>query len=67
MQWAVFHEQAAGLAEAERSVFDLVFYAGLSQARAAAVLGLSPSAVSRRWAKASERAIFEAMGGELPD
>ena len=40
-EWTGFHAQVEALPEEEREVFDLLFYQGLPQAEAAAVLGVS--------------------------
>jgi RNA polymerase sigma-70 factor (ECF subfamily) len=51
--------------EAEREVFDLLWYQGMTQEEAADLLGLSLSTVRRRWQAARLR-LYEALGGELP-
>jgi RNA polymerase sigma-70 factor (ECF subfamily) len=48
-QWREFHEQVERLPDAERAVFDLLWYHGLTQPEAAAVLGVSVPTVQRRW------------------
>jgi RNA polymerase sigma-70 factor (ECF subfamily) len=50
--WSAFHEQAAHLPDDEREVFDLMWYHGLTQLEAAAVLDVSLSTVKRRWQSA---------------
>ena len=50
--WTEFHRQVADLPEEDREVFDLLWYQGLTQAEAAAVLGISERTVSRRWISA---------------
>jgi RNA polymerase sigma-70 factor (ECF subfamily) len=47
--WGEFHDKVEALPEAEREVFDLLWYQGLKQAEAAAVLGVSVATVERRW------------------
>jgi RNA polymerase sigma-70 factor (ECF subfamily) len=64
--WAEFHRRAEGLPPEEREVFDLLWYQGLSQAEAAAVLGVSDRTAKRRWQAARLR-LHEALNGELPD
>jgi DNA-directed RNA polymerase specialized sigma24 family protein len=44
---------------------DLLFYQGLQQAEAAAVLGVSERTVKRRW-QSARLALHEALGGRLP-
>jgi RNA polymerase sigma-70 factor (ECF subfamily) len=53
--WQEFHEGVARLSEADREVFDLLYYQGLSQAEAAGLLGLTVAAVQQRWQRARLR------------
>lgn len=53
--WTRMHERVASLPAAEREVFELCFYSGLSQRRAAEVLGRDPSTVNRLWRQAIEK------------
>ncbi len=48
-QWTELHEQIGALPEEERDVVGLLFYQGLAQAEASAVLGISLRTVQRRW------------------
>jgi RNA polymerase sigma-70 factor (ECF subfamily) len=64
--WGDFHEQVERLPQAEREVFDLLWYQGLSQAEAAGLLGVDERTVKRRWQSARVR-LYEALGGQLPD
>jgi RNA polymerase sigma-70 factor (ECF subfamily) len=48
-QWREFHEAVERLPDAERAVFDLLWYQGLTRPEAAAVLGVSVPTVQRRW------------------
>jgi RNA polymerase sigma-70 factor (ECF subfamily) len=64
--WTEFHEQAQALPEAERQVFDLMWYHDLKLTEAAGVLGVSSRTVLRRWASACMR-LHEALGGLMPD
>jgi RNA polymerase sigma-70 factor (ECF subfamily) len=63
--WTEFHEQVAALPDAEREVFDLLWYQGLSQAEAAALLGVTERVVKYRWRLARLR-LHERLGGRLP-
>jgi RNA polymerase sigma factor (sigma-70 family) len=63
--WTDFHEAAAALPDENREVFNLIWYDGLKEADAAAVLGVSLRTVSSRWQKARV-AIHRAMGGCVP-
>ena len=61
-RWTEFHEAAARLPEELRAVFDLLWYQGLTQAEAAALLGVAVPTVKLRWMKARLR-VQEALGG----
>jgi RNA polymerase sigma-70 factor (ECF subfamily) len=51
-EWTAFHEQVEALPEDEREVFGLLWYQGLTQLEAAAVLGVSLRTVKRHWQSA---------------
>ncbi len=51
-EWCEFHRHIAGLPEPEREVVDLIFYYGMTQAEAAAVLDVAVRTVQRRWQSA---------------
>ena len=55
------HEQVATLPDDERTVFDLRYYGGYSQAEIAQLLGLHPRKVSRLWFAATAR-LAQGMG-----
>ena len=61
-RWTEFHEAAARLPDDLRAVFDLLWYQELSQAEAAALLGVAVPTVKRRWLKARLR-VQQALGG----
>jgi RNA polymerase sigma-70 factor (ECF subfamily) len=63
--WARFHEAVEALPEEEREVFNLLWYEGLDQPGAAAVLGVGLRTVKRRWQKA-RLLLFEALHGQGP-
>jgi RNA polymerase sigma-70 factor (ECF subfamily) len=63
--WSEFHRQVDALPAEERDVFDLVWYQGLTQARAATLLGVSEPTLKRRWWSARRR-LHEALKGQLP-
>jgi RNA polymerase sigma-70 factor (ECF subfamily) len=54
-RWTEFHEAAARLPDELRAVFDLLWYQGLPQAEAAALLGVAVPTVKVRWMKARLR------------
>jgi DNA-directed RNA polymerase specialized sigma24 family protein len=61
-RWTEFHEAAARLPDDLRSVFDLLWYQGLTQAETAALLGVAVPTVKLRWMKARLQ-IQQALGG----
>lgn len=63
--WAEFHAAVAALGEADRELFDLLWYQGLTQAEAAAVLGVTERTVNSRWLAARVR-MRDSLGGQLP-
>ena len=64
-QWTDFHDAVDRLPEEAREVFDLLWYQGLSQAEAAAILEVTERTIQRRW-QAARLQLFDALGGELP-
>jgi RNA polymerase sigma-70 factor (ECF subfamily) len=63
--WAEFHRQIGALPADEREVVELLWYQGLSQAEAAAVMGISERTVQRHWQSARLR-LRAALGDALP-
>jgi len=63
--WTEFHDKVEALPKEERDVFDLLWYQELTAIEAAKVLGVSESAVKRRW-QAARRRLHDLLGGELP-
>ena len=61
-RWTEFHEAAARLPDDLRAVFDLLWYQGLTQAEAAALLGVAVPTVKLRWMKARLQ-VQQALGG----
>lgn len=61
-RWTEFHEAVARLPDDLRAVFDLLWYQGISQAEAAALLGVSVPTVKLRWMKA-RLGVQQALGG----
>jgi RNA polymerase sigma factor (sigma-70 family) len=53
--WTEFHMKVKSLPDQEREVMDLLWYQGMSQAEAAAVLKVSVPTVKRRWLSARLR------------
>ena len=63
--WTEFHEKAGAMKPELREVFDLVWYDGLSQQQAAAILNMSERTVRGRWQEARQT-LSRALGGQLP-
>jgi RNA polymerase sigma factor (sigma-70 family) len=63
--WSEFHETIESLPDAEREVFDLLWYQGLSQREAAALLGITERVAKRRWRSARLK-LHERLGGRMP-
>ena len=61
-RWTEFHEAAARLPDDLRAVFDLLWYHGLTQAEAAALLGVAVPTVKLRWMKA-RLGVQQTLGG----
>ena len=64
--WTEFHDQIEALPGDEKEIFDLLWYQGLPQAEAAALLGVTERVVRYRWRSARLR-LHERLGGRLPD
>jgi RNA polymerase sigma-70 factor (ECF subfamily) len=64
-QWTEFHRQVEALEDDDRALFDLLWYQGLTQAEAAAALGVAEKTVNRRWVAARLR-LSDALGGRIP-
>ncbi len=64
-RWHDFHSQIAGLDGEDRELFELLYYQGLKQADAAALLEIPITTFKRRWRAARVRLVTR-LGGELP-
>lgn len=64
--WGAFHEQVAALPDNEREVFDLLWYQGLTQVEAAALLHVDVRTIKRRWLSA-RMILQDALQGEVPE
>jgi RNA polymerase sigma-70 factor (ECF subfamily) len=62
---SALYRQIEGLPEKEREVVDLLYFHGLSQAEAAALLGVAERTVRRLWTAAKVK-LFEALKDFLP-
>jgi RNA polymerase sigma-70 factor (ECF subfamily) len=62
--WTEFHQKADELPEELREVFALVYYNGVTQPEAAALLGMSERTLKRRWWKA-RLALSPLAGGDV--
>ena len=63
--WVLFHEAVERLPDQEREVFQLLWYAGVQQKEAAALLGVSVPTVQRRWYQA-QHYLGAAVQGQPP-
>jgi RNA polymerase sigma factor (sigma-70 family) len=63
--WTEFHARIGDLPEADRELFDLLWYQDPTQAEAVEVLGVSERTVNKRWIAARLR-LSDALGGRLP-
>jgi RNA polymerase sigma-70 factor (ECF subfamily) len=63
--WEEIHSRIAAMPEADRQLFDLLYYQGLRQAEAAALLGIPIRTFKRRWQVARTR-LMTALGSEPP-
>jgi RNA polymerase sigma-70 factor (ECF subfamily) len=59
-RWTAFHEHVDQLPEEQREVVGLLWYEGLSQPEAAAVLEISLATLKRRW-QAARLTLFETL------
>jgi RNA polymerase sigma-70 factor (ECF subfamily) len=64
-EWCEFHERITTLPDADRELFDLLLYQGLTQPEAANVLEIPLRTLKRRWQGAKLR-LHEILRGEWP-
>ena len=64
--WCAFHEAVDRLPDIEREVFQLLWYAGLTQAEVAEALKVSLPTVQRRWYGA-QVSLFQALQAKAPE
>ena len=64
--WTEFHEQVEALPDEQREVFNLVWYQGLTQVEAAALIGVTERVVKWRW-RAARLTLHKALKGESPE
>jgi RNA polymerase sigma factor (sigma-70 family) len=64
--WTEFHAQVDALPDEEKEVFNLVWYQGLTQAEAAALLGVTERVVKYRWRSARLK-LHQMLDGRLPE
>jgi RNA polymerase sigma-70 factor (ECF subfamily) len=65
-EWTEFHRQVDELPDAERAVADLLWYQGLPQEEAAALLGVDVRTVQRRWQRV-RLLLHEKLKSDRPD
>jgi RNA polymerase sigma-70 factor (ECF subfamily) len=64
--WTEFHRQVDQLPDEEHEIFDLLWYQGLTQAEAGALLNISERTVKRRW-QSARLLLHDRLKGQLPD
>jgi RNA polymerase sigma-70 factor (ECF subfamily) len=64
--WTEFHDKVGALPDEEKEVFHLLWYQGLPQAEAAALLGVTERIVKYRWRSARLK-LHQMLGGRLPE
>jgi RNA polymerase sigma factor (sigma-70 family) len=64
--WTEFHAQVDRLPDAEKEVFNLLWYQDLTQAEAAALLEVTERVVKYRWRSARLK-LHERLAGRLPE
>ena len=65
-KWSEFHAEIEKLPEAERDVFDLIWYHDMTQEEAAKVLDVSVRQIKRRW-RSARLLLHEQLKGDLPN
>jgi len=65
-QWTAFHEQIDRLPEKDWQVFDLLWFHGLSQEKAASVLCVDVRTVKRHW-QSAKMLLHDALDGTRPE
>jgi RNA polymerase sigma-70 factor (ECF subfamily) len=64
-RWHDFHLQIKALDEPDRELFELLYYQGMKQAEAAALLGVPLTTFKRRWREARLQ-LMTKLGDKLP-
>lgn len=64
-EWSEFHKEIEKLPQAEKDVFDLIWYHGMGQEEAAGILDVSVRQVKRRW-RSAKLLLHEQLGGDIP-
>ncbi|HZZ73067.1 MAG TPA: sigma-70 family RNA polymerase sigma factor [Pirellulales bacterium] len=67
VEWTEFHEWIDRLPDAEREVFDLLWYQQLTQEEAAEILGVTTRTIRRRWQDARYALCKARLGEALPE
>ena len=63
--WSRFHEAVERLSESERDVVNLVWYKGMTQKEAAAILGVTDRTIKNRWRNA-KLSLQEMLSDDVP-
>ena len=65
LEWEHFHKTIQGLPEIEKSLFDLLYYQGLTQEEASEILNIPMRSLKRYWRNAKVK-LYEKLHGEMP-
>lgn len=64
-RWARFHEEIGHLPDADRQLFDLLWYQGILLVDVAEILGMAERTLKRRWREVKLR-LSKNLDGEMP-
>jgi RNA polymerase sigma factor (sigma-70 family) len=64
--WSEFHTQVDALPDEQREVFNLLWYQGLQQGEAAALLNVTERVVRYRW-RSARLTLYQVLDGRLPE
>ena len=65
LEWEHFHKTIQGLPEIEKSLFDLLYYQGLTQEEASEILNIPMRSLKRYWRNAKVK-LYKKLHGEMP-
>ena len=65
LEWEHFHKTIQSLSELDKSLFDLLYYQGLTQDEAPEILNIPIRSLKRYWRNAKVK-LYEKLHGEMP-